>query len=142
MEKMPPIAKIYEAYSCIADNRIDMKETEAIVTSSDEKKNYTIKWKENNYSSTDNASYWQGYPGYPILAVLMLQNKLKYNKEIIPYFKKINWHELNEKHKRNYDAAIEEVLETISYDKEIIKKETEKIYEELKNMIINVKKKI
>ena len=142
MEKMPPIAKIYEAYSCIADNRIDIKETEAIVTSSDEKKNYTIKWKENDYSSTDNASYWQGYPGYPILAVLMLQNKLNYNKEIIPYFKGINWHELNEKHKRNYDAAIEEVLENIPYDKEIIKKETEKAYEELKNRTINVKKKI
>ncbi len=49
---------------------------------------------------------------------------------------------LNEKHKRNYEAAIEEVLETISYDKDIIKKETEKTYEELKNMTINIKKKI
>lgn len=142
MEKMPPIAKIYEAYSCLADNRINLMENEAIVTSSDGKKKYTIKWNENDYSSTDNASYWQGYPGYPILAVLMLQSKLNYNKEIIPLFKNINWHELNEKHKRNYDAAIEEVLNTLSYDKETIKKDTEKTYEELKNKTINVKKKI
>ena len=139
---MPPIAKIYEAYSCIADNRIELKEQEAIVTSSDGKKKYTIKWKENDYSSTDNASYWQGYPGYPILAVLMLQNKLKYNIEIVPYFKETNWHALNEKHKRDYNAAVEEVLETITYDKETIKKETEKTYEALKNMTINIKKKI
>ncbi len=142
MEKMPPIAKIYEAYSCLADKRIELNTENAIVTSSDRKKNYTIKWKENDYSSTDNASYWQGYPGYPILALLMLQNKLHYNQEIISYFKDINWHALNEKHKRNYEAAIEEVLETISYDKDIIKKETEKTYEELKNMTINIKKKI
>ena len=142
MEKLPPIAKIYEAYSCWADNRIILENNEATVTSSDGKKEYTIKWKENDYSSTDNASYWQGYPGYPIIAVLMLQNKLSYNKEIIPFFKDINWHELNDKHKRDYDAAIEEVLETISFDKESIKKDTEKTYEELKNMPINVKKKI
>lgn len=38
MEKIPPIAKIYEAYSCIADNRIEMKENMATVHSSDNKK--------------------------------------------------------------------------------------------------------
>lgn len=139
---MPPIAKIYEAYTCIADERIKIEGNEAFVSSSDGKKNYKVKWKDNTYVSNDNASYWQGYPGYPVIALLILQNKLTYNNEIISLFKNINWHELNEKYKRNYDQVVEEVLSTISYDKNVIKSETEKIYEELKNLEIQIKKKL
>ena len=142
MKKNPPIAKVYEAYSAIADNRIILGDGEATVTSSDGAKTYKIKWNGDDYSSNDNASYWQGYPGYPIVAVLMLQDKLNYNKKIIPFFKGINWHELNEKYKRDYDKAIEEVLDGLSIDKDSIIKDTEKTYEELINMTINVKKKI
>lgn len=142
MNKIPPIAKIYEAYSCIADNRIIIKEHKASVKSSDNQKTYEVKWQENNYSSTDNASFWQGYAGYPVIAVLMLQGKLPYFKECIPYFQKINWHALNEKYKRNYDAAIDEVLNSLHFDINKIKKETEKTYEFLKNMEINIKRKI
>ena len=142
MIKMPPIAKIYEAFTCIADKRIQMNEKEAIVSSSDGKKNYKVKWKNNIYVSNDNASYWQGYPGYPIIAILLLQNKLTYNEEIILLFKKINWHDLNEKYNRNYDKAVEEVLNNISYDSNIIKKETEKIFEQIKDLDIQIKKKL
>lgn len=142
MIKMPPIAKIYEAYTCVADERIKIEGNEAIVSSSDGKKNYKVKWKGNIYVSNDNASYWQGYPGYPVIALLILQNKLTYNNEIVSLFKNINWHELNEKYKRNYDQAVEEVLNNISYDKNIIKFETEKIYEEIKNLEIQIKKKL
>ena len=125
MIKMPPIAKIYEAFTCIADKRIQMNKKDAIVS-----------------SSNDNASYWQGYPGYPIIAILLLQNKLTYNEEIILLFKKINWHDLNEKYNRNYDKAVEEVLNNISYDSNIIKKETEKIFEQIKDLDIQIKKKL
>lgn len=142
MIKLPPKSKIYEAYSCIADNRIKMQENTATVTSSDRKKTYEIKWKDEDYSSTDNASFWQGYPGYPIIATLMLQNKLHFNKEVANLFANINWHELNDKYKRNYDAAVLEVLSHIEYDQDIIKNETNKIYEELKNLTINIKRKI
>lgn len=142
MIKLPPIAKIYEAYTCIADGRIEMKENEAVVSSSDGKKKYSIKWKNDDYASNDNATFWQGYPGYPVLAVLMLQNKLNYNKVIVNLFSNINWHALNEKHKRNYDAAVEEVLNEIHYDTAIIKEEVNKIYEEIKNLNINIKRKI
>ena len=55
MEKLPPIEKIYEAYSALADNRIHMGETSAEVTSSDGTKSYKVAWKDNTYSSTDNA---------------------------------------------------------------------------------------
>lgn len=142
MEKMPPKAKIYEAFSCIADNRILLKENEATVTSSDNKKTYTVKWKENEYSSTDNATFWQGYPGYPVISVLMLQNKLSYPQEIASLFKNINWHALNEKYKRDYEKAITEVLENINANQEQIKKEVDTIYEELSKLNISIKRKI
>lgn len=142
MIKMPPIAKIYEAYTCIADDRVKIDGTEAIVSSSSGKKNYKVKWKNNIYVSNDNASYWQGYPGYPIIAILMLQDKLTYNKEIISQFKNINWNALNEKYKRDYNKAVEEVLNSITYDSFIIKNETEKIFEEMKNLDIQIQKKL
>ena len=142
MEKMPPIAKIYEAYTCIADKRIQLEENRAFVTSSDGKKKYTVLWKENIYVSNDNATFWQGYPGYPILAILMLQHKLPFKENIISLFKNINWHELNLKYKRNYDKAIEEALSNINYDGNEIKTETEKIYNELKKLDIIIKRKL
>ncbi len=142
MEKMPPIAKIYEAYTCIIDQRIQLQKNKALVTSSDQKKKYTVQWKDNIYSSNDSATFWQSYPGYPIIAVLMLQNKLNCPKEILPFFKKINWHKLNVKYKRNYDKAIEEVLNHISYDKNKIITITQNIYQELQNLNIQIKRKI
>ena len=149
MLKMPPLAKIYEAYTCIADKRIKLEENRALVSSSDGKKNYTVKWQGNCYVSNDNASFWQGYPGYPILAVLMLQKRLPFKEEIISLNEDlkyvilhINWHELNLKYKRDYEKAVDEVLSKINYDTNEIKKETEKIYEELKNLPIEIKRKL
>lgn len=88
---MPPIEKVYEAYSAIADERIIMHDTYALVKSSDGKKTYEVDWKDNVYSSSDNATYWQGYPGYPVLAVLMLQGKLPYHKENAEKMKNVPW---------------------------------------------------
>jgi hypothetical protein len=142
MIKMPPKQKIYEAYSAIADNRIKISLTSAIVTSSDYNKTYEVKWNEENYSSNDNASFWQGYAGYPVIAVLMIQNKLPYNKEIATLFQNINWHNINNLYKRDYDKAINEVLKTINYDENIIKKEVDKVYNALNNLEITIKRKI
>ncbi len=61
MKKFPPIEKILEAYTAIADGHVKLENDQALVT-----------------SSNDNASYWQGYLGYPGIAVLMLQGKLPY----------------------------------------------------------------
>ena len=41
---------------------------------------------DNTYTLNDNASYWQGYLGYPGIAVLMLQGKLPYDKELAQQF--------------------------------------------------------
>jgi hypothetical protein len=142
MTKLPPKSKIYEAYSAIADNRIELNENSAIVTSSDYRKKYEVKWHDLTYSSTDNATFWQGYPGYPVIVVLMLQGKLTYNSDTIPFFKNINWHALNEKNKRNYDKSVAEILSSINCDTEKIQKEVDSIYNEINKLEIVIKRKI
>lgn len=111
MNKLPPIEKIPEAYSAIADNRVVMSENSAYVDSSDHSKRYTVTWNGDFYTSNDNASFWQGYAGYPMIAVLMLQDKLPLDKAIAAHFKDINWKALNTKHKNKYDKTVAEILE-------------------------------
>jgi len=144
MIKLPPIEKIPEAYSAIVDNRVELKENYAIVTSSDKTKSYEVRWQENTYYSNDSATYWQGYPGYPVIAVLMLQNKLSLNQNISKYFKGINWHELNQKYKRDYASALNSIMTDFSDEiKAEINNEINKVYEEIKNLgIILTKKKV
>ena len=50
MEKLPPIAKVYEAYSALADDRIVVKEQEALVDSSDYAKMYTVRFHDDEVS--------------------------------------------------------------------------------------------
>lgn len=111
MEKLPPAAKVYEAYSAIADQRVVLQEQEAYVISSDQSKRYTVRFKENIYSSNDNASVWQHYAGYPILAVLMLQKRLPLHEELLPQFANVNWKALNTKYHNHYEQAIQAFYE-------------------------------
>ena len=53
MNKLPPIAKVYEALSAVADQRVEMHADHAIVTSSDHTKDYTVKFLPDGYSSTN-----------------------------------------------------------------------------------------
>ncbi len=80
MEKNPPIEKIYEAYSAIADGRVTLCVGEAAVRSSNGQKEYLVTWDDRVYTSNDSATYWQGYAGYPVIAVLLLQGELPLNR--------------------------------------------------------------
>nr|WP_231121283.1 hypothetical protein [Limosilactobacillus reuteri] len=102
MKKFPPIEKILEAYTAIADNHVKLENDQALVTSSNEAKTYTVTFHDNTYTSNDNASYWQGYLGYPGIAVLMLQGKLPYDKELAQQFAGVDWNKINQEYKRNY----------------------------------------
>lgn len=142
MIKLPPIEKIPEAYSAIEDDRIIIFDDYANVKSSNNEKEYTIKWKGDVYYSNDNSTYWQGYPGYPLIAVLMLQNRLSLNRDISNFFKNIDWHELNSKNKGDYRASLEYVLKDISADdKRKIYEEIDRVYEEIKGLHIELTKK-
>lgn len=141
--KMPPVQKLYEAFSAIADKRIIIKDEEALITSSNYQKVYSVLWDEQVYKSNDNATFWQGYPGYPVIAVLILQNRLPYNEKVISYFKNIDWHKINEEHKADYDKALKHVLETLtlsSSEQKYIKEYEQSVYDELAKLSIEVKR--
>ena len=137
--KLPPREKIPEAWSVLADGRIEMETDQARIISSDHHKEYIVLFEENTYSSNDCATYWQGYPGYPILAVLMKQGKIKIKTEIIEQFKDLNWHQINEKYKRDYPAALAYVLSQVK-DKHEIETEISKEYTELSKLELILKR--
>lgn len=141
--KLPPIEKIHEAYSAIADDRITLRDSEADVLSSDLAKKYLVKWEDETYSSNDNASYWKGYLGYPLIAVLMLQGKLSLDRETAAYFKGINWKKLNTEHKNKYSEAVKQImdeLKTSGVDCDKIKGEINRVYKEMEQLTINTKR--
>lgn len=128
MKKLPPIEKIYEAYTAIADNRIRLVATPSFaaekgtadVKSSDGTKSYTVSWDIRQYSSDDNATFWQGYAGYPVIALMMLQGLVPYEKSVACGFSHVNWTELNARHKRDYAAAVSEIVQSRNLDREAV----------------------
>lgn len=109
----PPIAKVYEALSAVADGRVTLTgETSAKVVSSGGDKTYTVKWSAagREITSDDNATRWQGYIGYPIIAVLLQTGRLAYDSTAARSLAGVPWKALNERYKRDYDAAVEQVL--------------------------------
>lgn len=140
--KMPPIEKIPEAYTAIEDKRVEMFNDYASVKSSNGEKEYLIKWKDDTFYSNDNSTYWQGYIGYPVIAVLMLQGKLSLNKEVSKYFKNVNWNELNKMNKRDYHKSLEDILVNVDDgSREEIFSEINRVYEEIKNLNITLSRK-
>lgn len=131
MEKLPPIEKIPEAWSAIADGRVTLGQGEAEIRSSDGQKTYRVCWEGDVYASTDSATYWQGYPGYPVLAVLMLRERLPLDRGIAAHFAGVNWTALNERHKRDYAAALGEVLQGLrakGVDTAPLEREMQRVY--------------
>lgn len=114
--KMPPLAKVYEALSAVVDNRVTLIGSDrAAVVSSSLDKSYTVEWSSDGkeITSNDNASYWQGYIGYPIIAVFLSTGKIAYDKEAASSLAGIPWKQLNKQHKGNYDKAVAAVLESL-----------------------------
>ncbi|MDE6457980.1 MAG: hypothetical protein K2L31_05195 [Muribaculum sp.] len=148
--KIGPVEKIYEALSAIADDRVKFVKEEgclmptaqgvAKVTSSDGKKTYTVTWQGEDYTSNDNATYWQGYAGYPVIAVLMLQGRLPLDRNVAELFKDINWTELNASHKRDYASALDEIMEQRHIDRHAIDGMVQETYSLLGSMPVNIGK--
>lgn len=140
MKKFPPIEKILEAYTAIADNHVKLENDQALVTSSNETKTYTVTFHDNTYTSNDNASYWQGYLGYPGIVVLMLQGKLPYDKELAQQFAGVDWNKINQEYKRNYAQAADAVMTAKGIGKKKAETELHHVYDTLKQLPINVKR--
>lgn len=110
MEKMPPIQKIYEAYTALADDRFDLAPDRLRVRSSDGAKEYTVVRDGDTYRANDNATYWQGYAGYPVIAALLLDGELPYDADVASWFAGVPWKELNTAARNDYDAALREAF--------------------------------
>lgn len=136
--KWPPRAKIYEALSALVDDRVVVvAEGEASVASSDRAKNYVVVWSDDRsaFGSNDNASYWVGYIGYPVIATMMKLGLLQPKLDLAAHLAGINWNEINRIYKRDYDAAVDFVLEGIERaggDAGAIRADASRLYDELK----------
>ncbi len=123
MKKMPPIQKILEAYTAIVDKHVELKNNEALVTSSNGAKTYTVSCEDNIYHSNDNATYWQGF-----------------DQKLADNFASVNWNEVNAKFKRNYAKAASEVIKEKGLDEKEVMAELEKVYGALKDLPITIKR--
>lgn len=142
MKKLSPIEKVYEAWTALADERVKLNDGYADVSSSDGEKSYIVRFSGNQFSSDDNATYWQGYPGYPVIAVMMLLGRLPYDKEEAELWKNINWTQLNKKHRNNYAQAVEEIARERDIDLKKSYEKAHKVIDELMNLQLEIKRKI
>lgn len=143
MKKLPPIEKIPEAWTALADDRvISDGDGRYSVRSSDGAKTYTVIYNaaDDKYASNDSATFWQGYPGYPVLAVMMLQGKLPYNPMEAAKWRDINWNALNKKMKRNYAAAVDAICTERNIDRDEYEARARATMEELASLPAAVKR--
>lgn len=144
MEKLPPIEKVYEALSAVADGRVTLRpdERQATVVSSNGAKAYTVAWSEDGstYSSNDNATYWQGYAGYPVIAVLMEQGRLPLDRAVADGFAHVNWTELNERCQRDYARAVRAVVDERGLDAARAQAAAQAAYDALAGLDLSVKR--
>ena len=77
---------------------------------------YTVEWSADlqTVTANDNASYWQGYLGYPIVAVLLARGKLRADAQIVEQLGGVPWHDLNARFKRDYDKAVDAALTSLA----------------------------
>ncbi len=110
---LPPLAKVYEAFSAVADGRVHLGPAgRAEVESSGRDRRYEVEWSEDFavVGANDNASYWQGYLGYPAVAALLAAGALQADDTVVAPLAGVPWHELNRRFRRDYAAAVEHVL--------------------------------
>ncbi len=114
--KLPPVIKVYEALSAVADGRVRLAgERIATVESSGHDRIYKVTWSPDRtaFASDDNGSKFQGYLGYPIIATLLVLGDLPLDSDQAAKLSGVPWREINDRFKRNYELAIEHVLEKI-----------------------------
>lgn len=133
--RLPHIIKIAEAYSAIADERIEVDgQNQYFVFSSDFTKKYTVMIKGGYYSSNDNMSYNHDILGYPIVVVLMLNGLIQSNSLVAKRFQNICWTRINLECKKDFSKSLQIVLKKIGKDDndiEQLKKEINLSYKQL-----------
>lgn len=117
---LPPKYKIFEALGAVADDRIEIVNSESEIIearqySSSRQKHYTILYnpKLNQIMPNDNATWYVGYLGYPAISLLLFLEKINYDTSILPYFTDIPFKDINQKFKNDFEQANLEIVEMI-----------------------------
>ncbi len=131
--KMPPLVKVYEALGAIGDGRVRIENSRrATVVSSDESKTYEVETSADGHeiASNDNASYWQGYVGYPAIAVLLARGFYRPPANGTDALAGVAWKDLNRKFKNDWARTIAEVeqnLEQAGHDPDTVRSEADAV---------------
>lgn len=113
--KVPPPVKVYEALTAIGNGSVRfLSEGHAKVRSSSGTHSYDVYFDLSKKAiiANDNGSRWQGYIGYPSIAVLMLRGALPFNESFARALAGVRWAVLNKKFRRDYSKSIEEAAKT------------------------------
>ena len=113
--RMPPRIKILEAMGAIADGRVEKigpRRYRVISSEGDRVYNVYVDPDSLLVFSDDNGTRYRGYVGYPIIAVLMLEGIIPYDKEVAEALRDIPWRKLNETYKRY--ALVEKEVKRIA----------------------------
>lgn len=148
MTKLPSVEKVYEAWSAVTDGRVQIEADSnldagrAVVKSSDGSKEYTITWRDGGsvFTSSDPATYWQGYAGYQVIAVLIELKRLPL-PDCARLFKGVNWTALNNSYKRDYAAALLSVERERNIDPETPTREADNCLADLAALGITLRRK-
>ncbi|MGD0672745.1 MAG: hypothetical protein ABSB13_11735 [Candidatus Binatus sp.] len=138
--KMPPLVKVYEALGAIGDGRVRIEDgRRATVVSSDESKTYEVETSADGreIASNDNASYWQGYVGYPAIAVLIARGFYRPPANVTDALAGVAWKELNGKFKNDWArtiAEVEKALEQAGHDPDAVRSEAEAVLSFLREL--------
>jgi hypothetical protein len=100
---------VYEALGALVDKRVEIKsDNHAIVWSSSRNKFYHVRCSSDGHALmvNDNGSYYQGYLGYPAIAVLMHQGRLPYQEAFGELCRNIPWKDINQAHQNDFDKVI------------------------------------
>jgi len=132
--KKPHVARIYEALTAIAGNRIEINGNRAKCYSITNDKVYDIQYNSVSGSimSNDNAAFYTNCLSYPMIAYLMLINKIPYQEKLLEIFKDVCWKEVNIHFKNDYDKSIKFVLGELKkegQDTDFIRNEVKRIYD-------------
>ena len=138
---MPPLVKVYEAIGALGDGRVRIDDDlRARVTSSEGNKTYEVEVGDRGreIASNDNASYWQGYLGYPAIAVLIERGLIhRPPANVTDALAGIPWKEINRRFRSDYQktiAEVEQIAEQSGHDPDAIRIEAEEILEALRKL--------
>jgi len=136
--KMPPLVKVYEALGALADRRVERADDGSWrVASSMGDKRYTVEVGADGreIAANDNASYWQGYLGYPAVAVLLARGLRACEPSALEALKGIPWKEINRRNRNDWErtvADVERIASERGNDATALRRTTESILDAIR----------